>query len=246
MADSDLKEIFYENTTPYDQRATEELSKHLHLHKELGIPAYESRMRSVSLNFYYAKVLKMCYDHVNSLRIKESTDQSMTEAFEGVIEHNKKEPNPYEHYDDSYFLSSCISELGEHSRERRDHKHAGFRLWLQDKDMLAYHQQRHAFYDRVFLKRDMKPVANFMSKDDYLELNEELRKLKQILGRESPKAPPVFKRIYAKAYKEHYTDVMEQIETFAAYGTPIEKHLNCENIDEVFYIDTGADTQEEF
>jgi hypothetical protein len=39
---------------------------------------------------------------------------------------------------------------------------------------------------------------------------------------------------------------MEQIETFAAYGTPIEKHLNYENIDDVFYFDTGADTQGEF
>ncbi len=246
MADSDLKEIFYQNITPYDQRATEELSKHLHLHKELGIPAYESRMRSVSLNFYYAKILKMCHDHVKSLRNKESTDQSMTEAFEGVIEHNKKEPNPYEHYDDSYLMSSCISKLGEHSRERMNHKHAGFRLWLQEKDMLLYHQQRHAFYDRVFLQRDMKPLANFMHKDDYLELNDELRKLKQILGRDLPKPPEVFKRIYAKAYKEHYTDVMEQIETFAAYGTAIEKHLNYKNIDDVFYIDTGADTQGEF
>jgi hypothetical protein len=75
----------------------------------------------------------------------------MREAFDGVIEHNKKEPNPYEHYDDSFLMSSYISKLGEHSRERRDHKHAGYRLWLQDKDMLIYHQQRHAFYDRVFL-----------------------------------------------------------------------------------------------
>jgi hypothetical protein len=39
---------------------------------------------------------------------------------------------------------------------------------------------------------------------------------------------------------------MEQSETFAAYGTPIEKHLNYENIDDVFYFDTGADTQGEF
>ncbi len=76
-------------------------------------------------------------------------------------------------------------------------------------------------------------------------MNDELRKLKQILGRELPKPPEVFKRIYAKAYNEHYTDVMEQIETFAAYGTPIAKHLNYENIDEVFYIDTSADTQGE-
>jgi hypothetical protein len=90
--DNDLKEIFYKSAIPYDQRATEELSKHLSLHKELGIPAYESKKRSVSLNFYYAKVLKMCYDHVNSLRNKESTDQSMVEAFDDVIEHNKRSP----------------------------------------------------------------------------------------------------------------------------------------------------------
>ncbi len=64
----------------------------------------------------------MCYDHVNSLRNKEFTDQSMVEAFDDVIEHNKKEPNPYEHYNDSYFMSSYICKLGEHSRERRDHK----------------------------------------------------------------------------------------------------------------------------
>ncbi len=50
-ADGDLKEIFYKSTTPYDQRATEELSKYLLLYKELGIPAYESRKRSGSLNF---------------------------------------------------------------------------------------------------------------------------------------------------------------------------------------------------
>ena len=85
-----------------------------------------------------------------------------------------------------------------------------------------------------------------MSKEDYLEMNEELRKLKQTLGKESPKPPEIFKRLYAKVYKEHYTDIMEQIETFAAYGTPIQKHLNYENIDAVFYIDTGADTQGEF
>jgi hypothetical protein len=170
----------------------------------------------------------------------------MVEAFDDVIEHNKKKPNPYEHYNDSYFLSSYIGKLGEHSRERRDHKHAGFRLWLQDKDMLIYHQQRHEFYDKVFLQRDMKPVTNFISKEDFLEMNEELCKLKQILGRELPKPPEVFKRLYAKAYKKHYTDVMEQLETFAAYGTSIEKHLNYENIDDVFYIDTGANTQGEF
>jgi hypothetical protein len=77
--------------------------------------------------------------------------------------------------------------------------------------MLTYHQQRHEFYDRVFSKRDMKPVANFMDKEDYLEMNEELCKLRQILGKELPKPPDVLKKLYTKAYKEHYTDIMEQL-----------------------------------
>ncbi len=39
---------------------------------------------------------------------------------------------------------------------------------------------------------------------------------------------------------------MEQIEAYAAYGTKIEKFLSYENIDTVFYIDTGVDTLEKF
>ncbi len=121
-----------------------------------------------------------------------------------------------------------------------DHKHAGFRLWLQDKDMLAYHQQRFEFYDKVFLKRDVKPVSNFMSKvkmtiwkwmKNFVSWSRFWEKNRR------SHLMYVFKKLYAKVYKEHYTDIMEQIETFAAYGTPI---------DTVFYIDTGANTQGEF
>jgi hypothetical protein len=64
----------------------------------------------------------LCYDHLNTIKIKEATDIAMVGIFEDVIEHNKKEPNPYEHYNDSYILSSYISTLGKHSRERKDHK----------------------------------------------------------------------------------------------------------------------------
>jgi hypothetical protein len=39
---------------------------------------------------------------------------------------------------------------------------------------------------------------------------------------------------------------MEQIEAYAIYGTPIQKFLSYKDIDTVFYIDTGADTQGEF
>ncbi len=53
------------------------------------------------MNFYHAKVLKLCYDHRNTMTIKEATDVTMVDLFEETIEHNKKESNPYEHYDDT-------------------------------------------------------------------------------------------------------------------------------------------------
>jgi hypothetical protein len=249
-ADTDLKELFYRNAIPFHQRANEESSKYLSLHKELGIPGHNgTKRRSASLNFYYAKVLKLCYDHQNSLTIKEATDVAMVDLFEETIEHNKKESNPYEHYDDTYILSSAVSTLGEHTRERRDHKKAGYRLWLQEKDMLEYHRLRFEFFDKVFLKRDMQdlvPLSSFLSKEDVMEVNDDLRRLKQMLGKETTKPTKLFKDIYARVYKDHYQEIMEQIEAFAIYGTPIQKFLSYKDIDTVFYIDTGADTQGEF
>ncbi len=134
--DTDLRELFYRSSVLYHQRANEEHLKYLSLHKELGIPeASDTRIRTVSLNFYYAKALKLCYDHQNTLTIKEATDNAIMDIYDETIEHNKKESNPYEHYDDSYIVTASICKLGEHSRERMDHKKAGLRLWLQKNNM---------------------------------------------------------------------------------------------------------------
>ena len=73
-----------------------------------------------------------------------------------------------------------------------------------------------------------------------------MNNLKNTLGRAIIKPTSLFKTLYAKAYKNHYEEIMEQIEAYAAYGTKIENFLSYENIDTVFYIDTGADTLEKF
>jgi hypothetical protein len=89
-----------------------------------------------------------------------------------------------------YILVSSVSTLGEHTRERKDHKKAGFRLWLQEKDMLEYRRMRFEFFDKVFLKRDMRdmvPLASFLSTGDVLEINDDLRSLKQTSGKEITK-----------------------------------------------------------
>ncbi len=198
MPDTDLRELFYRSSVLYQQRANEEHSKYLILQKELGIPGTDDvKRRPVSLNFYYAKALKLCHDHQNTMSMKEATDKAIMGLYEKVIEHNKKEPNPYENLDDGYILSSSVSSLGEHTRERMDHKKAGYRLWLQKKDMLEYHKMRF----KVFLQRDMQnmvPMASFLSKEDVIEINEDLRNTKQMLGREIEKPTKLFKKIYAR------------------------------------------------
>jgi hypothetical protein len=173
----------------------------------------------------------------------------MVSIFNEVVERNKKEPNVYERFDDSYFMSSYIGTVGEHSRERIDHKKAEFRLWLQKNDMLEYHQRRYEFFEKVFLKRDVNDLGSFacfMDKEDILEINADMDDLRKTLGRVITKPTLLFKTLYANAYKNHYEEIMEQIEAYAAYGTKIDKYLSYENIHTVFYIDTGADTLEKF
>jgi hypothetical protein len=228
----------------------EEPSKYSSLNKELGIPGIkEENGRTVSLNFHYGYILKMCYDHLNRLNMKESTDEAMVNIFGEVVERNKKEPNVYERFDDSYVVSSFIGTLSEHSRERIDHRKAELRLWLQKNDLQEYHQRRYEFFEKVFLKRDVSDLGtftSFMDKGDIVEVIEDMNNMKNTLGRAIIKPTSLFKTLYAKAYKNHYEEIMEQIEAYAAYGTKIEKFLSYENIDTVFYIDTGADTLEKF
>jgi hypothetical protein len=148
-----------------------------------------------------------------------------------------------------YIVSSYVGTLGEHSRERIDHRKAELRLWLQRNDMQEYHQRRYEFFEKVFLKRDMSSLetfTSFMDREDIIEINTDMSNLKNTLGRAITKPTQLFKSLYAKAYRNHYEEIMEQIEAYAAYGTKIDKFLSYENIDTVFYIDTGADTLEKF
>ncbi len=59
-AEMDIRDLFYRLYVPYQLRANEAHFKYLSLQKELGIPGISDKTnRTVSLNFYYAKVLKL-------------------------------------------------------------------------------------------------------------------------------------------------------------------------------------------
>ncbi len=222
-----MQDLFFNPYIHYHLRVFEEPSKYISLNKELGILGVkEENGRTVSLNFYYGHILKMCHDHLNRLNMKEATDGAMVSIFDEVVERNKKETNAYERYDDSYIVSSYLSTLSEHSRERIDHRKAGLRLWLQENDMQEYHQRRYDFFEKVFLKRDMSDLGTFtcfMDREDILEINEDMNNLRNTLGRAITKPAQLFKKtLYAKAYKKHYEEIRKQIEAYAAYGTKID------------------------
>ncbi len=90
-AETDIRDLFYRSYVPYHLRANEAHPKYLSLQKELGIPGISDKTnRTVSLNFYYAKALKLCYDHQNTMTMKEATDNAIMDIYEGTIAHNKK------------------------------------------------------------------------------------------------------------------------------------------------------------
>ena len=90
-ADEDLRESFYHHNREYHLRVNVESPKYLSLQKGIiGIPAINDKDgRTVSLDFYYAQALKMCYDHVNRLNMKEKTDVAITDIYQEVVTHNK-------------------------------------------------------------------------------------------------------------------------------------------------------------
>jgi hypothetical protein len=82
----------------------------------------------------------------------------------------------------------------------------------------------------------MVPLVSFMSKEDVMEINNDLRRLNHVLGKETTKPTKLFKDLYARVYEEHYQEIMERIEVYAyaTYETPIQKFLSYKDIDTVF------------
>ncbi len=65
---------------------------------------------------------------------------------------------------------------------------------------------------------DLGTFTCFMDREDILEINVNMNNLRNTLGRPITKPTQLFKTLYAEAYKNHYEEIMEQIEAYAAYG----------------------------
>ena len=92
-AESDIRDVFYQFHIPYDERVNEAHLKYLPLQKELGIPGISDKEeRTVSLNFYYAKILHICYEHQSRIRMKEDTDNAIMDIYEPCLLYTSPSP----------------------------------------------------------------------------------------------------------------------------------------------------------
>jgi hypothetical protein len=108
-----------------------------------------------------------------------------------------------------------ISQLGDH-KIRDDYRIAKHYLELQTQVTQPYQLRRHHFYLVAIIHNDKRPTRTFLDKNTHIQMkrNYHLNKNKE--------ANLLFNRIFDAAFKNHFYNIMQEIERFATYNTPLE------------------------
>jgi hypothetical protein len=97
----------------------------------------------------------------------------------------------------------------------------------------AYVDRRANFYKATIVNNDSRPTVTFLSKNTHSQLK---RTFSLHKNREVPFS---FTKVFDESYKNFYTNIMQEIENFAARHTPLEytQHftVNIQNL--YFYND---------
>ena len=97
----------------------------------------------------------------------------------------------------------------------------------------AYVDRRANFYKVAVVNNDFRPTLTFLSKNTHMQMKRtyNLHKNKEV--------PYSFTKLFDKAYRNFYTNIMQEIENFVARRTPLEytQHfmVNIQNL--YFYND---------
>jgi hypothetical protein len=179
----------------------------LHLHKALGMPIN----LTVSPHFYYQAAQWPCNNAINMLANTELLDKSHGSAKwldlfqQGLTATTSSIP-------------VNISQLGDQIRD--DYRIAKHYLELQAQVTQPYQLRRHHFYLVAIIRNDKRPTRTFTDKNTHIQMkrNYHLNKNKE--------ANLFFNRLFDAAFKNHFNNIMQEIERFATYNTPLEYTLN--------------------
>jgi hypothetical protein len=176
----------------------------LFLHKDLGMPI----RFNVSPHFYYQAGQWLCNNTINTLVNTEMLDKINGEG-QWRIAFNVDTA--------SISIPTCFSQLGEDDTlTLRDYRIAKHYLGLQERATRIYELQRHHFYLITVVHNDKRPTHTFMDKNTHILMKRDFHTTKSV------QAPVNFNRLFDAAFKNHYTNIMQEIERYVTHNTPLE------------------------
>ena len=94
----------------------------------------------------------------------------------------------------------------------------------------AYVSRRANFYKVAIINNDVRPTYTFMSKNTHSQMKRTYHPHK------NKEVPFSFTKLFDESFKNYYTNIMQEIENFAARQTPLEytQHFTT-NIQNLYY-----------
>ena len=132
---------------------------------------------------------------------------------------SSRNPNEFDVNFGTMTMPANLSELGD-TKVRKDHKIAKHYLALQESNSRSYMLRRTHFYNVTIVKYESRPTRTFLNNDLHSKLWTTYKQHKS----EEPTA--VFIRLFDESFKNHYTNIMQEIERLVAYQTPLQYTLN--------------------
>ncbi len=128
-----------------------------------------------------------------------------------------RNPNEFDANFSTMSMPANLLELGD-SKVCRDYKISKHYLALQESNSRSYIQRRAHFYNVTIVKHESRPTRTFLNKDI---------KLRSTYKQHKSAEPTVaFTRLFDESFKNHYTNIMKEIERLIAYQTPLQYTLN--------------------
>jgi hypothetical protein len=199
-------------------------SAFLYLHKEFGFPV----RLTVSPHFCYQAAQWPCQNAINMLLNNELADKNYHNLFSS---RNKNELEANFH---SMSLPASISLLKELPCDERgmlkaarilnDYKIAKHYLEMQESPSRSYVQRRDNFHKVVIANNEVRPTRTFLHKDIHIRFEKEyqLSLLYTHEQKHNAQSARNFTRLYDEAFKNHYTNIIQENERLAVYQKPLQ------------------------
>jgi hypothetical protein len=168
---------------------------------------------TVSPHFYYRAAQWPCKNAINMLVNNERSDREYQNQF------SSRNPNEFDANFGTMTMPANLSELGD-TKVCKDYKIAKRYLALQESNSRSYVLRRTHFYNVNIAKYESRPTRTFLNKDLHMRLRSTYKQ------HQSEEPTAAFIRHFDESFKNHYINIMQEIERLVAYETPLQYTLN--------------------